>query len=1113
MNFKKLFNSNWEFAKTDVNTDISSVDSLCFKSVDLPHDWLIYNAKKLYENSFGWYKKICNFADTNNVRLYFEGVYMNCTLYINRKVAFEWKNGYSSFEADISDYIKQGENEIIMLVRHQSPNSRWYSGAGIYRNVWLYENPSAYIVTDSVYFSTEKSADMWNCTLSSELAQINCDSVFHIELGNLYSADIPVKAGETAINHSFSVNVVQDKIWNIDSPVLHNLTTKLTCENEILDEKTCSIGFRKIEFKPDSGFYLNDRHVKLHGVCLHHDLGCLGAAVNRDEIKRRLLLMKEMGVNAIRTSHNMPAVEMMELCDELGILVNNEAYDMWERQKTEFDNARFFNEWYQRDVKSWVCRDRNHPSMIMWSIGNEIYDTHVSERGYEVTKMLCDEVKKYDPKRNAYVTFGSNYMEWENTKKCAALLETVGYNYGERLYEQHHAEHSDWCIYGSETTAGVKSRGVYHFPYSSVFLTHSDMQCSSLGNCRGGFSAPTTSGTIRKDLDSELCAGMFIWTGIDYIGEPSPYFTKNSYYGQLDTAGIKKDTYWLYQAAWTSKPVLHLLPYWDFNEGQLIDICAYTNLVEAELFINGKSLGKKTAEDWQIRWQTAYQPGEIKVVGFTKDGQRLEDSHHSFGDSKRIKLACDKSEIKADGVSLAVIEVSTVDESNNPVENARDRITIKVTGGRLVGFDNGDSTDYDDYKSTCRKLFSGKAAAYIAAPTKPCDIVVTATSPNLEPSIITIKTTAAEVIEGISANEAIQSTAQNNEIPVRKILLSADGSCNFNPSNKSVKINAKILPSDATCNKLQWSIVTDSGIDENCAVAETCKEGAVITAKGDGRFRLRCSCNNEKEFPEVISELEFTSEGLGLAAINPYNFVVACLYRKTAVQLDEISNGGISIPKEKNRMVYTQVDFGKWGSDAITISMIHWHTDSPITFRVYDDEKLLGEYVYQQEFLWQTYKKQSYLLSEKLTGMHNIGFEFDKTEQNLHFGGFTFETTHRAGKTIPAIENDLIHGDTYEISENRINKIGNNVTIYFNNVDFGDASSLIITGKTSHDNDSIHVEFVDENGNIKREIIEFMGSENVTSVEQKINLICRKGTVKFIFLPGCDFDFESFRIE
>lgn len=301
--------------------------------------------------------------------------------------------------------------------------------------------------------------------------------------------------------------------------------------------------------------------MKLHGSCEHHDNGCLGAVSNRAAILRRFRKLREMGVNAIRTSHNMPAQEFMELADEFGMLILSEGFDMWERSKTDYDYARFFDEWVEKDVASWVRRDRNHPSIIGWSIGNEIFDTHADERGQEVTSLLRRLVKLHDPQGNGYVTFGSNYMQWENGQKCADILKLAGYNYGERLYNEHHEAHPDWAIYGSETASVVQSRGIYHFPLSQTVLADDDEQCSSIGNSCTGWGAKNTEECIIKDRDAEFCAGQFIWSGFDYIGEPTPYSTKNSYFGQYDTAGFPKDSAYVFRAEWTDykkAPFVHI---------------------------------------------------------------------------------------------------------------------------------------------------------------------------------------------------------------------------------------------------------------------------------------------------------------------------------------------------------------------------------------------------------------------------------------------------------------------------------------------------------------------------------------------------------------------------
>jgi len=712
---KKLFNNNWEFQKTDVELSFDILKENNWKRVDIPHDWLIHQTKDLYETSAGWYRK--SFAVTGSAAariVRFEGVYMDTSVWVNGKLAGEWKYGYSTFEFDITALLHEGENEIVVKVSHRSPNSRWYSGAGIFRNVYLLEHKGAYLKSDGVYFSEKQDAQnssIRNIKLSAE--SVGGDSIEYVISDENRNVLMTAKSKP---NEEIAVTAENPHLWDTDSPYLYTLETKLYDGGTVTDSQSCRIGFRTIEFRSESGFWLNGKNVKLNGVCLHHDLGALGAAVNKTALRRQLNAMKEMGANAVRTSHNPPAVEFMELCDEMGILVDSEAFDMWELKKTDYDYARFFDDWYVRDVASWVRRDRNHPSVIMWSVGNEIYDTHSSPRGVEVTKMLCAEVRKHDFNHNAYTTIGSNYIEWEGAQNCAMEIETVGYNYGERLYEDHHRRHPEWNIYGSETAARVQSRNVYHFPKSAAYITHDDMQCSCLENCRAGISERTAQTSIIADRDTPFCAGQFIWTGSDYLGEPSPYSTKNSYYGQIDTSGFRKDSYYLYQAAWTNKTVLHLMPYWDFNDGQLIDVMVYTNQPYAELFFNGKSMGKKAVEGiYSADWQLPYQEGELKAVSYDKDGNiTAENSVRSFGDTAEIRLAPDKTVLKADGDDMIFLDISAYDSKGTFVANARNRVVVKVSGaGRLVGLDSGDSTDYDEFKSTSKKLFGGKLLAMI----------------------------------------------------------------------------------------------------------------------------------------------------------------------------------------------------------------------------------------------------------------------------------------------------------------------------------------------------------------------------------------------------------------
>lgn len=1121
---KTLFNDGWQFTKIAGDT-IPDNYIPEFSSVQLPHDWLIYNANDLYETSVGIYVKNCDFGDITgkSIRLYFEGVYMDSTVYVNGEEAYTQRYGYSSFEADVSGFLHNGVNEIKAIVRHSSPNSRWYSGAGIFRDVYLIVTEESYLATDGVYFHTDKTEGGFAVTISAEVVDPEgTKTVFELKKGDavLYARTVPSE-DNTVIKFDLD-NIDDDCIWDIKSPDLLTLNVRLIKEEGEIDSYSCKVGLRSIEYNADSGFLLNGRNVKLNGVCLHHDLGCLGAAFNKAAARRQLRSMLDMGVNAVRTSHNPPAKAFMELCDEMGMLVDSEAFDMWERPKTQYDYARFFDDEAEADVAKWVRRDRNHPSVIMWSIGNEIYDTHISPRGCEVAGMLHNAVRKSDPLANAPTTIGSNYMPWEGAQNCAKKVDIVGYNYLERLYEQHHKEHPDWKIYGSETTSGVKSRGVYHFPLETAFLTHPDMQCSSLGNCRSGASADTPQKIIAYNRDIDYCAGMFIWTGSDYIGEPSPYSTKNAYYGSVDTAGLRKDSFYLYKSAWTDEPVLHLLPYWDYNEGQLIDVVAYTNIGDAQLFVNGRSCGKKTPCEYTASWQIPYEKGEIRVRAVAADGKVYEQARHSFGNSAQLVLSPDKTTIKADGEDMVFVTVSVLDKDGYPVANARDRVFVKVEGGRLLGFDNGDSTDYDNYKCANRRLFSGEAVAYIASDTESGEITVIAYGAGLTEAKTVISKVNAPIRQGISILENITSNDgydKKNDIPIRKIELTRSTGQLLNPDNNDCRITAAILPENASYSDISWSIVTSSGIETNIAQVEYDGLTAAVKANGDGQFRLRCSADNGGRYPQVLSEYEFIAEGFGQATVNPYRFVTGCLYSDSISLMDEVRCGGVSIKPDNNIVGFKKTDFGKSGSEEFSVKIINWHNNDPFGFRLWegypqaDSSRIIGSFTYQADFEWQTYKENRYKLGERLTGEKDIYFEFDKTDLRIDFGGFEFTPKLRAYDKLSAAECDLVHGDTYRIEGTAVKGIGNNVFLDFDGMDFKYGTAAVrIHGMTRHDNDSVHIHFHTGKGRVE-EIVEFPGSAVPITVSHKLPDIRGCTKVEFRFLPGCDFDFEWFEIE
>ncbi|MEJ6949654.1 glycoside hydrolase family 2 TIM barrel-domain containing protein [Natronospora cellulosivora (SeqCode)] len=1145
MNKKTLFNDGWEFAKSELG--LASADGLEFKAIDIPHDWLIYNTLDLYENSIGWYRKKFNWnKEADEVLLYFDGVYMDSTLYVNGEFVGEWKYGYSSFEHDITDSLQEGENEILLKVVHQSPNSRWYSGAGIYRNVWLKTRGKDHIVTDGIYLSTKKTDNSWQVEIDTELDICNdvelVHSIFYNEQLLTSSKKIVKGKGSNLVDQQV-LEINDPELWGPDEPNLYQLTTDLyiikDLEGDQIREKiesiTQNIGFKDVLLDPDRGFMLNGKKIKLNGVCEHHDLGALGAAFNKYALKRRFKILKDMGVNAIRTAHNMPAKELMDLADEMGLLVVSEAFDMWERPKTEYDYARFFNDWAAKDVERWVKRDRNHPSLIMWSIGNEVYDTHAGERGQEITRMLMDFVLKYDPKENGKVTFGSNYMPWENTQKCADIIKIPGYNYAEKYYEKHHAEHPDWVIYGSETASVVQSRGVYHFPYQQSILADDDEQCSALGNSSTSWGADSPEACIVAERDTPFSLGQFLWTGFDYIGEPTPYHTKNSYFGQIDTATFKKDPYYIYQAGWTDykeNPMVYIFPYWDFSKGQIIDVRVCSNAPKVELQLNGESIGtydidheNGKADELVAWWKIPYQEGELKALAYDEKGNLIAtDIRKSFGDAKKISLKADKEQLIANGQDLIFVEISMEDEDGNIVENANNRVHVQVSGaGRLVGLDNGDSTDYDQYKGLSRRLFSGKLMAIIAATFETGKIQIEVFSQGMESEILEFQAQESnEYLKGISAITSNTKMpivmGSDEEIPLRKIELISELGQVFNESRKEMTVKAKLYPENTSFQELEWAVVNDAGIESNIATVEANGTQAKIAAMGDGEFRLRCMSKNGTEKVKLISELEFKAEGLGTAYKDPYGFITAGLFDYSK---GEISNGnekGIATGRDEVTVVgFRDIDFGAYGSDTISIPIFALN-DEEYTIEIWEgmpeeeSSELLDTVIYQKESKWNVYQEETYRLPKRLKGIASLCFVLK--EQKVHIKGFSFEKQNPAFEKNLAKNCDHIYGDNFTITEKAVEGIGNNVSLEFEEMDFGNegASRLVISGNSSIDKNTIHVRFDNEEGQ-DNQIIEFAESDGYQERVIDLDKVRGKQKVTFVFLPGSNFDFAYFRFE
>ena len=1167
MNSRTLWNDHWYFAKTALGVDWNDrqVWEQGMEPVDLPHDWLIYDTKNLYEDSIGWYRKSFPYFPGKedkgqHVILRFEGVYMDSSIYVNGVHLGDWKYGYSTFDWDITEVLREGTNEVVLRVVHQAPNSRWYSGAGIYRNVWMICLPETHIPLDGIYTSTVESERGYDLTIDTEIccgspAGIQEQYILEYRLCDHANPrlDAPLTADSREVfcvkqavscgQESATVTIPVDHPikWDMTEPYLYDLRVRLLKNKsdalsdgavEICQEEHVRIGFRTIVFDPERGFLLNGRKVRLNGACDHHDLGALGAAFHKPAMERKFNLMRSMGVNALRTSHNMPAVDVMELADEMGFLVLSEAFDMWEMAKNPYDYARFFKDWAEKDVRSWIRRDRNHPSVILWSIGNEIPDTHADAHGQEITRRLITAVRQWDYWNVAPITIGSNYMPWENAQKCADIVKVAGYNYAEKYYAEHHKKHPDWIIYGSETSSVVQSRGIYHFPLERASLIEADEQCSALGNSTTSWAAKNAEYCIIMDRDTPYSCGQFIWTAIDYIGEPTPYQTKNSYFGQIDTAGFPKDSYYLFRSEWTDvrkDPMIHVYPYWDFNPGQSVDVRIASNASEVELLVNGVSQGRRQIDHekgtiLQPSWKVAYAPGSICAVAYDEEGREIaRQERHSFGDTDHYVLRPDKTTLRADGEDMIFVEISAEDRDGYPVENASDYVRVTVEGaGRLVGLDNGDSTDYDAYKGTVRKLFQGKLLAMIAAGTTPGKIRVT-----VEDAILELYAEEAPVRPGICASEENReyppAFVEPGFIPVRKLELHADRTV-LTPQDPSAVLRVMIRPEGATDRVLKWSITDPTGMPSPIARLEDLGDGESvrITGVSDGTFQVRCvSCNGTPSV-KIISQLDFTVEGMGQTFTSPYEPVAGISYTGSfgGDVSRGVENSAGTDKAQPTALKYEGLDFGEFGSDEITLS-IFANDNDPHVIQIWEGVpedmaeaegceagRLLEEVTYQKPGIWEVFQPETFRLPYRLKGVQTLTIV---SQDKFFLKEFHFTGQEKAYSRLYALTDGVTYGDSFVRTKDAIEQIGNNVSLEFSDMDFGaeGTDSIVICGRTPLSQNTIQLRFTEG----VTQVLPFAHSEEYTEVRFPLQKVTGEQKVTFVFLPGCNFDLKWFRFE
>ena len=785
------FNDGWRFLKGDAaGAERPAFDDSAWRPVGLPHDWAIegpfdpkYNPHDggLPFFGTGWYRK--HFALPASAKgkyfsIEFDGAMSNARVWLNGQELGGRPNGYIGFAFDLTPHLKLGgaDNVIAVRLTPEDESSRWYPGAGIYRNVWLDVTGPVHVARWGTYVTTPEVSDSKaKVQVRTEVrnrgakrARVTLETAVLDGQGKVVAHITSVLAlaagGEQKV--VASVEVPKPQRWDIDRPYLYKLVSTIRSGEREIDRYVTAFGIRTVQFTKDD-LLLNGRSIRLKGVCNHHDLGALGAAVNRRATERQLQIMKAMGVNAIRTSHNPPSPELLEFADKLGLLVMDEAFDMWQIPKVKNGYSKYFDEWSERDLTDQIRRDRNHPSVILWSIGNEI-EEQGSPDGWKVARRLVEICHREDPTRMVTSAMNSPVAAIKN--KFADELDVKGFNYAERGYEQILKEHPDWIVLASETESVVSSRGVYHLPIEK-YQKHPSLQLSSYD-----IIAPPWAYTADVEFDAQeknpRMLGEFVWTGFDYMGEPTPYFSRrtnkedwparSSYFGIVDMAGFPKDRYYLYQSQWTTKPMVHVLPHWNWakHEGKKIPVMVYTNADEAELFLNGKSLGKKArwsepvelpvgknvSDDlkfkskYRLLWQVPYEPGTLNVVAY-KDGKQIAtDERKTAGTPARITLAPDRSRIAADGEDLSFVTVRIEDKDGNLCPLADNLVRFKVEGaGKIAAVDNGNAATVEAFQADYRKAFSGLALLIVRSEKgKAGEIRISATSEELKAGETTI---------------------------------------------------------------------------------------------------------------------------------------------------------------------------------------------------------------------------------------------------------------------------------------------------------------------------------------------------------------------------------------
>lgn len=784
-----LLEKGWKFTKGEVsNAEMPAFNDAKWETVDIPHDWAIFGpfdknndlqnvaVTQNFETQaslktgrtgglpyvgIGWYRTTFHSTPGKQTTLIFDGAMSEARVFVNGKEACFWPCGYNSFYCDVTSLVNEDgkNNTLAVRLENRPQSSRWYPGAGLYRNVHVVTTEKIHVPVWGTQITTPYVKDEY-ASVCLRTTILNAGKTELTVVTDIMDADgqvVSTKTNKGVINHGqpFTQNFIVErpKLWSPETPVLYKAVSKIYSGDTLLDTYSTRFGIRTIEYIADKGFYLNGKRRKFQGVCNHHDLGPLGAAINVAALRHQLTLLKEMGCDAIRTSHNMPAPELVELCDEMGFMMMLEPFDEWDIAKCDNGYHRFFNEWAEKDMVNMLRQYRNNPCVVMWSIGNEV-PTQWSPEGYKVAKFLQDICHREDPTRP--VTCGMDQVKSVLANGFAAMLDIPGLNYRAHLYDEAYERLPQNIILGSETSSTVSSRGAYKFPVErKAGAMYDDHQSSSYDLEYCNWSNIPDIDFARAE-DHEWTIGQFVWTGFDYLGEPSPYDTNawpnhSSMFGIIDLASIPKDRYYLYRSVWNKEAeTLHILPHWNWEgrEGEKTPVFVYTNYPSAELFINGKSYGRQTKHKngtvenrYRLMWHDAvYQPGEVRVVAYDEQGNPVaEKTVRTAGKPHHIELVTDRSSLQADGKDLAYVTLRIVDKDGNLCPNDGRLVSFKVKGaGKYRASANGDPTCLDLFHKPEMHAFGGMLTVIVQSGEKTGEIELQATAKGIKTGTIRI---------------------------------------------------------------------------------------------------------------------------------------------------------------------------------------------------------------------------------------------------------------------------------------------------------------------------------------------------------------------------------------